>query len=123
MSLANKEPRGRPGAPRNSEISGPYFFLVVSFFIAESECCMPAIPVSDTAGAIAEVSAAGVPARFEQPASARTAVISRIVFIVTPSGVGRRWITAVAVAGQRREGEGKSQPEFVKVREFAERRR
>jgi hypothetical protein len=70
---------------------------------------------------MAEVSAAGEPARFEQPASTRTAVISRIFFIVTPSGVGRRWITAVAVAGQRREAEGKSQPGFVKMNDFAER--
>jgi hypothetical protein len=49
---------------------------------------MPVIPVSDIAGAIADVSAAGVAALFSQPASRRTAVKARIVFIVTPSGVG-----------------------------------
>jgi hypothetical protein len=36
------------------------------------------------------VSAAGVAAFFSQPASRRTAVSARIVFIVTPSKVGRR---------------------------------
>jgi hypothetical protein len=46
------------------------------------------MPVSDVAGAIADVSAAGVAALFSQPASRRTAEIARIVFIVTPSGVG-----------------------------------
>jgi hypothetical protein len=90
--------------------------LLVSRAIVESEWVMPDMPVSDMAGAMAEVSAAGVLALFEQPASTRTAVISRIFFIVTPSGVGRRWIMAVAVAGQGHEGEGKPEPGLVKMR-------
>jgi hypothetical protein len=50
-----------------------------------SEWVMP-IPVSDAAGAIAEVSAAEPPSLFSQPAIRRTAVKARIVFIVIPSG-------------------------------------
>jgi hypothetical protein len=48
------------------------------------------MPVSEVAGDMADVSAAGVSALFSQPASRRTALNARIVFIVTPSEVGRR---------------------------------
>lgn len=59
--------------------------MVVSRAIVESECVIPAIPVSDIAGAMADVSAAGVAARFWQPAMRSAALKARIVFIVTPS--------------------------------------
>lgn len=48
------------------------------------------MPVSAAAGLMAEVSDAGVAALFSQPASRRTAVNARIVFIVTPFEVVRR---------------------------------
>jgi hypothetical protein len=55
--------------------------------MAESECIAA---VSLAAGVMAEVSAPDVvPFRSPQLASTRTAVISRIVFIVAPSG--DRW--------------------------------
>ena len=60
------------------------YFFAVSRAIVESEWVIP-IPVSDIAGAMAEVSAAGVSARFWQPAMRSTALKTRIVFIVTPS--------------------------------------
>jgi hypothetical protein len=67
-------------------------------------CVMPAMPVSDVAGAIADVSAAGLASLLSQAASRRTAVIARIVFIVTPSGVGSaadsRGSKAITVAGR-----------------------
>jgi hypothetical protein len=56
--------------------------------MVESECVIPAMPVSDIAGAMADVSAPGVAALFSQLASKRIAETARIVFIVTPSGVG-----------------------------------
>jgi hypothetical protein len=59
---------------------------VVSRAIVESECVIPML--SDIPGAMAEVSAPDVVPLFSQPASANTAAISRIVFIVTPSGLG-----------------------------------
>ena len=63
------------------------YFWAVSRAMVESECIMPAL--SDMVGDIAaEVSAPEVVPFFSQPASARTAAISSIVFIVTPSGVG-----------------------------------
>jgi hypothetical protein len=80
--------------------------LVVSRAIVESECVIPAIPVSDIAGAMADVSAAGVAARFWQPAMRSAALKARIVFIVTPSkwsAVREPGAKAVTVAGQRRE--------------------
>jgi hypothetical protein len=59
--------------------------LAVSRAIVESEWVIP-MPVSDIAGAMAEVSAvAEVSARFWQPAIRSTALKARIVFIVTPS--------------------------------------
>ena len=60
------------------------YFLAVSRAMVESEWVMPLIPVSDIAGAIPEVSAAGVAARFWQPATRSTALKARIVLIVTP---------------------------------------
>jgi hypothetical protein len=45
------------------------------------------MPVSDIAGAMADVSAAGVAARFWQPATRSTTLKARIVFIVAPSVV------------------------------------
>ena len=107
MTSSNERaPRGARGSTRQCDF-GPYFFFAVSRAIVESEWVMPAMPVSDIAGAIADVSAAGVAARFWQPASTRTAVINRIVFIVTPSGVRRRWmqrVQAVTVAGTGTRG-------------------
>jgi len=63
------------------------YFLAVSRAIVESEWVIPPMPVSDIAGAMAEVSAAGVAARFWQPAMRSTTLKARIVFIVAPSVV------------------------------------
>jgi hypothetical protein len=52
--------------------------------MAVSECVIP-IPVSEVAGLIAAVSEAGAASRFSQPARRRTAVNTRIVFIVISS--------------------------------------
>jgi len=67
-------------------LPGPGYFAVVSLAMVESEWVMPML--SDIPGAIAAVSAPEVVPFFSQPASARTAAISSIVFIVIPSGVG-----------------------------------
>jgi hypothetical protein len=57
----------------------------VSRVIVESECVM--LEVSAMDGAMPDVSAPDVVPFFSpQPASTRTAVINRIVFIVSPSG-------------------------------------
>jgi hypothetical protein len=63
------------------------------------------IPVSEVAGPMADVSDAGAASLFSQPASRRTAVNTRIVFIVSSSE--KVWVhelgtTPVTVAGQRR---------------------
>ena len=69
--------------PSDSETRNPY--LAVSRVIVESECIM--LEVSAIAGAIPDVSAPDVvPFLSPQPASTRTAVSNRIVFIVSPSG-------------------------------------
>jgi hypothetical protein len=49
-----------------------------------SVCVMP-MPVSEVAGLIADVSEAGAASLFSQPASRRTAVNTRVVFIVISS--------------------------------------
>lgn len=75
------------GAQRDGRLSQPYF-AVVSAVMAVSECIMV---VSDMA---AVVSAPEVVLLLSpQPASRTTAVSIRIVFIVTPSGVGWQWIS------------------------------
>jgi hypothetical protein len=52
--------------------------------MAVSEWVMP-IPVSAVAGLIADVSEAGAASLFSQPASRRTAVNTRVIFIVISS--------------------------------------
>ena len=80
-SRKNSEPRAMRGA--RLTLNAETYFLAVSRAIVESECVMPML--SDMAGAIAEVSAPEVVVPFfAQPASERTAAITRIVFIVTP---------------------------------------
>jgi hypothetical protein len=67
---------------------GPRYFAVVSLAMVESECIIPML--SDIPGAIAEVSAPEAVPFFSQLASARTAAISRIVFIVI--SLKGRWV-------------------------------
>ncbi len=56
--------------------------------MVESECVIPALSVIPGV-MTAVVSAPEVVPLFSQPASARTAAIIRIVFIVTPLGLGK----------------------------------
>ena len=80
----NKRAPSNARGPSDSE-TRPSYFLVVSCVMVESECIM--LELSATAGAMPDVSAPDVVPFFgPQPASTRTAVINRIVFIVAPSG-------------------------------------
>src|SRR4051812_36949434 len=90
--------------------------------MVESEWVMPPMPVSEVAGAMADVSAPDVVPFFSQPARARTAASTRIVFIVTPSGVGGTF--RLTASSERplyiSEGEGILGSGFVKMRKVAE---